>query len=85
MAGGPMDGSSENGIPLARTSSVFTISLDLSADELAAVEGWRTANNLPSVSHAIRELTRLGLLSEISQIYSVVQSVRRSIDRDLSQ
>lgn len=60
--------------------SSFT--LELSIDELAAVEGWRTANELPSTSHALRELVRLGLLSEISKIHSVVVSVRDAIGKE---
>ncbi len=54
--------------------------LTLNNEEFAAVEGWRAANNLPSMAHAVRELLRLGLLSEISKVYGVVSAVRDSVD-----
>lgn len=41
----------------------------LSEEELAAVEGWRQANMFASRADALRELVRLGLLSEIGRIY----------------
>ena len=44
----------------------------LSTEELAAVEGWRRANMLDSRADALRELVRLGLLSEIGRIYRAV-------------
>lgn len=53
--------------------------MPLSDEELAAVEGWRKANDLDSREAAIRHLVRLGLLNEISRIY---QSVTAGEDRD---
>ena len=54
--------------------------LELDSEEFAAVEGWRVANNLPTTAHAVRELLRLGLLSEISKVFGVVSAVRESVD-----
>ncbi len=45
------------------------ISIDLTDEELAAVEGWRKANRYASIEQASRELLRLGLLSEIARTY----------------
>lgn len=56
-------------------------SLSLNAEEAAAVEGWRSANKVSSTENALRELVRLGLLSELSQAYDVVKSIRKSVDR----
>ena len=56
----------------------FTVTLN--NEELAAVEGWRQANNLPTTESALRELVRLGLLSDLSQAYDVVKSIRNSVD-----
>ena len=53
----------------------------LNAQELSAVEGWRSANNIQSTEQAMRELVRLGLLSEISGAYDVVASIRRAVDK----
>ncbi|MEL7468898.1 MAG: hypothetical protein AAFN27_10620 [Pseudomonadota bacterium] len=50
------------------------IVVPLNAEELAAVEGWRRANELDSQETAIRQLVRLGLLNEISRIYQSVTS-----------
>ena len=56
------------------------ISVTLNSAEAAAVEGWRKANNVATTSLALRELVRLGLLSELSDAYDVVSSIRRSVD-----
>lgn len=48
------------------------VSVELSDEELAAVEGWRRANDLDSHSAAVRQLVRLGLLNEIGRIYQSV-------------
>lgn len=55
-------------------------SVRLNEEEMAAVEGWRQANNVPTVEEALRELVRLGLLGELSQAYEVVKSIRNSVD-----
>jgi len=52
----------------------------LSHEELQAVESWRRVNNIPSTAQAMRELIRLGLLSEISKSFDVVTSIRRSVE-----
>ena len=41
----------------------------LGQDELAALDGWRKANNDMSRPEAVRQLVRLGLLSEVGRIY----------------
>ncbi|MEM8538256.1 MAG: hypothetical protein AAGF56_10385 [Pseudomonadota bacterium] len=46
------------------------IEVPMSREELAAVEGWQQANQINSREAAIRQLVRLGLLSEIGRIYS---------------
>ena len=48
------------------------INVELSDEELAAVEGWRRANDLDSHGAAVRQLVRLGLLNEIGRIYRSV-------------
>ncbi len=53
------------------------ITVPLSAEELAAVEGWRLANRFKTRSAAMRQLVRLGLLSEIGRLY---QSVAQPAD-----
>ena len=57
------------------------VNVSLNDDELAAVEGWRVSNNLPSMADAVRELVRLGLLSEISKVHGIVSAVRDSVKR----
>ena len=49
--------------------STLRIEVPLSEEELAAVEGWQKANDLASRETAVRQLVRLGLLSEIGRIY----------------
>lgn len=49
-----------------------TVRIDLSDEELAALEGWRKANRVQSLETATRELLRLGLLSEIGRTYRSV-------------
>ena len=49
------------------------ISVPLSAEELAAVEGWRVANNFKTRGAAARHLIRLGLLGEIGRLYQSVK------------
>ena len=61
-----------------REAPPINILVPLSDEELAAVEGWRKANNVESREDAIRALVRLGLLSEIGRIY---QSVSKPDDR----
>jgi Arc/MetJ-type ribon-helix-helix transcriptional regulator len=53
---------------------VELVTVQLSHEEVAAVEGWRVANNLKSRSDAMRQLVRMGLLGEIGRLY---QSVTR--------
>lgn len=52
----------------------------LSAEEMAALEGWRKANSVSSTSDAVRELIRMGLLSEIGRIYRAVIRYRAMND-----
>lgn len=64
----------------AQKNSFEHVSVVLSKYELSAVEGWKSANNIKSTTQALRELVRLGLLSEISQSYELVKSVRQTTD-----
>ena len=52
----------------------------LNDEELAAVDGWRCANLLHSNREALRELVRLGLLSEIAKLHQLVEDIRASVD-----
>lgn len=45
------------------------VSVVLTDEQAAAVEGWRVANRIQSQGDAVRELVRIGLLSEIGRIY----------------
>ena len=56
------------------------VSVVMSGEEAAAIEGWRVANGVPTFDQAARELVRLGLLSEISKAYGVVSAVRESVE-----
>ncbi len=53
----------------------------LNDEELAAVEGWRQANMFASRADALRELVRLGLLSEIGRIYRAATGGDRDGER----
>ncbi len=53
----------------------------LNDEELAAVEGWRQANMFGSRAEALRELVRLGLLSEIGRIYRAAAECKRDRER----
>lgn len=48
------------------------IEIPLSDEEISAVDGWRKANGVGSREAAVRQLLRLGLLSEIGRIYQSV-------------
>lgn len=48
------------------------VSVVLTGEQAAAVEGWRVANNIASRPEAVRELVKLGLLSEIGRVYRMI-------------
>lgn len=48
------------------------IEVPLSNEEIAAIDGWRKTNGVSSRESAVRQLVRLGLLSEIGRIYQSV-------------
>jgi len=50
----------------------------LNDEQLAAVEGWRTAHGIAAQSDALGELVRIGLLSEIAKIFRLVSDNRAS-------
>jgi Arc/MetJ-type ribon-helix-helix transcriptional regulator len=50
----------------------INVSVVLTGEQAAAVEGWRVANRIDSQSDAVRELVRIGLLSEIGRIYRMI-------------
>ncbi len=52
----------------------------LDDEQFAAVEGWRSANLIPTRPEALCELVRLGLLSEIAKIHQLVADIRASVD-----
>lgn len=53
-----------------------SVVVPLNEEERAAVEGWRAANALETSADAVRELVRLGLLSEIARAYRSVTQPR---------
>ena len=55
------------------------INISLPYEELAAVEGWRAANLIASLPDAVRELVRIGLLSEIAKVHQLVADIRASV------
>ncbi|CAN0473302.1 unnamed protein product, partial [Phaeothamnion confervicola] len=55
------------------------INVSLALEELAAVEGWRAANLIASMPDAVRELVRIGLLSEIAKVHQLVEDIRASV------
>lgn len=65
----------------AKPRDQFQLSLPLDNEELAAVEAWRASNQIASLSDAVRELVRLGLLSEVAKVHSIVSAVRDSVER----
>lgn len=56
-----------------------TIAINLDKEEVAALEGWRVANNCDTTHQAVRVLLRLGLLSEIAKVYENVSTVRDAV------
>ena len=52
------------------------VSLVLTGEQAAAVEGWRVANQIDSHPEAVKELVRIGLLSEIGRIYRMIAGSR---------
>lgn len=66
--------------PERESSGTVQFSVVLNAEELSAVKGWKYANDADSTPQALRELVRLGLLSEISGAYGLIKSIRQSVD-----
>lgn len=60
--------------------TMHSVEVLLDEEQLAAVEGWRSANLIPTRPEALRELVRLGLLSEIAKIHQLVSDIRASVD-----
>jgi len=56
------------------------LEVSLSEEQRAAVEGWRAANRIGSCEEAVKELVRIGLLSEIALIYRMVAGTRNDPD-----
>lgn len=54
----------------------INVSVTLTGEQAAAVEGWRAANRLESQADAVRELVRIGLLTEIGRIYRRICRIR---------
>jgi hypothetical protein len=52
------------------------VSVVLTGEQAAAVEGWRVANRIDSRPDAVRELVRIGLLSEIGRIYRMISGIQ---------
>ena len=77
----PSDISDQHSIASDTTSAATTYLIELDAELLAAAEGWRKANHIPTTNEALSELIRLGLLSEISHLHDLVASIRDSIKK----
>ena len=58
-----------------------SIAISLDEEEVAAIEGWRAANNCDTTNQAVRVLLRLGLLSEIAKVYESVSTVREAVNQ----
>lgn len=54
------------------------VCITLSDEQDAALEGWRAANRIPDRAEAVRELVRIGLLSEIARVYQLVAKLRQN-------
>ena len=50
------------------------VEVHISREELAAIDGWRQAHELDTREAALRQLVRLGLLSEIGRIFTGPQN-----------
>jgi hypothetical protein len=62
-----------------KTERRINVTIELTGEQAAAVEGWSAANRISSHKEAVRELVRIGLLSEIGRIYRMISDGR---DRD---
>lgn len=58
----------------------ISVSVVLQGEQAAAVEGWRVANRIDSQPEAVRELVRIGLLSEIGRIYRMIAEGRELLE-----
>ena len=52
------------------------VTVALNDEQMAAVEGWRTAHGISDQADALGELVRLALLGEIAKIYRLVSDSR---------
>jgi len=57
------------------------VTVALNEEQMAAVEGWRTAHGIADQADALGELVRLALLGEIAKIYRLVSNTRSSSKR----
>ncbi len=69
-------------IDVSRSEGDGWVKVSFSGELGEAVEGWRVANGLASRSDAVKELVRLGLLSEIAKVYGMVSGMRDEADED---
>lgn len=65
-----------NGAGASNDAGAIKVALVLTGEQAAAVEGWRVANRIESHPEAVRELVRIGLLSEIGRIYRMISGGR---------
>ena len=56
------------------------VSIPLSNEELAAIDGWRAANGYPSTRDAVKGLVEVGLLSELEKVHEFVTALQSQID-----
>lgn len=65
-----------NGAGAMYEGNAIKVALELTGEQAAALEGWRVANRIESHPEAVRELVRIGLLSEIGRIYRMISGAR---------
>ncbi len=63
-----------------RSKEMFTVAIELNTTELSAAEAWRESSCIGTRAEALRELVRLGLLSEIRKVYENSERCREASD-----
>ncbi len=62
----------KDGVQTSSTVRRHRVLVNLTDEQLAAADGWRSAHGINDQSEALAELIRLGLLSEIAKIFRLV-------------
>jgi hypothetical protein len=64
--------------PIKSADKRYRVMVALNEEQMAAVEGWRSAHGFDDQADALGELVRLALLGEIAKIYRLVSDNRAS-------